>query len=71
MVGLYDEFTERSYPDYMGGTERQRYHRELLRTAMEKEGFTVYEYEWWHFDHKGWERYAIENKTFEELGEER
>jgi D-alanyl-D-alanine dipeptidase len=24
--------------------------RTILRTAMEKVGFTVYQYEWWHFD---------------------
>jgi D-alanyl-D-alanine dipeptidase len=34
---------------------------------MAAEGFTVYEAEWWHFDYKDWKRYAILNKTFEEL----
>ena len=48
MVGQYDEFSERSYPNYMGGTSLQRWHREFLRDAMETEGFTVYEFEWWH-----------------------
>ena len=43
MVGGYDEFTDRSYPDYPGGTSLQRWHRDLLRDAMEAEGFTVYE----------------------------
>lgn len=67
MVGLYDEFSERSYPDYQGGTSLQRWHRELLRDAMEAEGFTVYEKEWWHFDYKDWKRYRIGNQTFEEI----
>jgi CubicO group peptidase (beta-lactamase class C family)/D-alanyl-D-alanine dipeptidase len=67
MTGLYDEFSERSYPDYMGGTSRQRWHRELLRDAMEAEGFRVYEYEWWHFDFEGWERYRIGNQVFEDI----
>ena len=31
MVGGYDEFSDRSYPDYPGGTSLQRWHRELLR----------------------------------------
>ena len=35
--------------------------------AMEAEGFTVYEAEWWHFDYKDWQKYPILNKTFEEL----
>jgi hypothetical protein len=26
---------------------------------MESEGFTVYEFEWWHFDHKDWKHYLI------------
>jgi D-alanyl-D-alanine dipeptidase len=66
MVGLYDEMGERSYPDYVGGTSLERWHRELLRDAMEAEGFHVYPYEWWHFDFQGWERYRIQNTTFEE-----
>ena len=67
MVGGYDEMTDRSFPDYVGGTSRQRWHRELLRWAMESEGYTVYEAEWWHFDYKTWNDYPILNLTFEEL----
>jgi len=51
----------------VGGTSLGRWHRELLRRAMEREGFTVYEAEWWHFDYGDWRRYRIENRTFEEL----
>jgi serine beta-lactamase-like protein LACTB len=69
MVGGYDEMSDRSYPDYPGGTSRQRWHRDLLRRAMEAEGFTVYDAEWWHFDYQDWERYPILNRTFEQLGE--
>jgi len=67
MVGLYDEFSERSYPDYQGGTSLQRWHRELLREAMEIEGFTVYDKEWWHFDYKDWKQYRIGNQTFDQI----
>jgi len=67
MVGGYDEMTGRSYPDYPGGTSLQRWHRALLRQAMEMQGFTVYEAEWWHFDYKDWRHYGIGNQTFEEL----
>lgn len=62
MPSGYDEFTPRAYPDYPGGTSRQRHFRELLRGAMEAEGFEVYEHEWWHFDHRDWRRYAIGNE---------
>lgn len=66
-VGGYDEFSPRSYPDYPGGTSLQRWYRELLRKAMEAEGFEVYEAEWWHFDHELWREYPIQNVTFEEI----
>jgi CubicO group peptidase (beta-lactamase class C family)/D-alanyl-D-alanine dipeptidase len=67
MVGVYDEMSERSYPGYPGGTSRQRWHRELLRRAMEDEGFLVYPFEWWHFDYREWQKYPILNLTFEQL----
>ena len=67
MVGGFDEFSDRSYPDYLGGTSRQRWHRDLLRRAMEAEGFTVYDAEWWHFDFKDWKEYRIANLRFEEV----
>ena len=67
MVSTYDETTARAYPDYPGGTSLQRWHRKLLRDAMETQGFTVYEAEWWHFDYKDWQKYAIGNVRFEEL----
>jgi len=69
MVSGYDEFSERAYPDYMGGTSSQRWHRELLRNAMEAQGFRVYEWEWWHFDFKNWRKYAIQNLTFDKIAE--
>ena len=64
MVGTYDEISDRSYPDYPGGTSLQRWHRALLREAMEAEGFTVYEAEWWHFDYRDWRQYRIGNEPF-------
>ncbi|MGY8750978.1 MAG: serine hydrolase [Fidelibacterota bacterium] len=67
MVGGYDEMTERSYPNYYGGTTEQRWHRKLLREVMESEGFNVYEFEWWHFDYKDWKQYPISNDRFEDL----
>ena len=67
MPGTYDEMSPRSFPDYPGGTSLQRWHRDLLRRAMESEGFTVYEHEWWHFDYKDWHEYPILNIKFEDL----
>ncbi len=67
-TGGYDEMSDRSYPSYPGGTSRQRALREILRAAMEAEGFSVFEAEWWHFDYKDWRSYRIGNQRFEELG---
>ena len=67
MTGNYDEMSPRSFPSYPGGTSLQRWHRDLLRRAMESEGFTVYESEWWHFDYKDWHEYGILNTPFEKL----
>jgi D-alanyl-D-alanine dipeptidase len=67
MTGRYDEMSTRSYADFVGGTSRQRALRQILRTAMEAQGFTVYPQEWWHFDYKDWPSYGIGTVTFTEL----
>ena len=67
MPSSYDEFSHRSYPDYPGGTARQRWHRDLLRQVMEAEGFSVNPGEWWHFDHANWGEYGIQNEVFSEI----
>jgi len=67
MPGGYDEFSDRSFPEYPGGTSLQRWHRELLRRTMQEQGFTVFPAEWWHFDYRDWQHYPILNLTFEQL----
>ncbi|MDP4821816.1 MAG: serine hydrolase [Saprospiraceae bacterium] len=67
-VGGYDEFSERSFPDYPGGTSRQRWYREVLRDAMEAEGFTVYPWEWWHFNYRDAGKYPVLNLRFDQIG---
>jgi D-alanyl-D-alanine dipeptidase len=71
MPSGFDEFTERASPDYTGGTEKERANRDMLRHLMEAEGFTVNPNEWWHFDYKDWEKYAIYDIAFAEIGKER
>ncbi|HYX82851.1 MAG TPA: M15 family metallopeptidase, partial [Gemmatimonadales bacterium] len=67
MPSTYDEATPRAYADFPGGTSLERWHRALLRRALERQGFTANPSEWWHFDFRGWERYPILNVPFEEL----
>lgn len=69
MPSDFDEFTERASPDYKGGTPEQTRNRDLLRKLMEAEGFTVNANEWWHFDYKDWEKYAIYDVAFSEVRE--
>lgn len=63
----YDEMTTRSYPDYAGGTPEARQNRDVLRAAMESEGFTVHPREWWHYDYKDWPDYAVLDMPFAAL----
>ncbi len=67
MPSGYDEFSERAHPGYAGGTPEQRAARDLLRRAMEAEGFTVNEDEWWHYDFRDWQSYRIGNTFFKDL----
>lgn len=67
MICGFDEFSERAYPDYPGGTTRKRFLRDLLIEEMKKERFSVYPYEWWHYDYYTWKSYGILNVTFEDL----
>ncbi len=64
----YDEMSPRSYVTWEGGTREQLDRRELLRGAMEREGFFVYPWEWWHFDYKDWREYPLLDVPFEGLG---
>ena len=67
MPSEYDEFTERAHINYQCATMEARRLRDLLRAAMEAEGFVVYEPEWWHYDYKDWREYPILNLSFKEI----
>ena len=71
MPSLYDEMSERAYPNFPGGEDAARARRDLLRRYMEAEGFSVYEYEWWHFDYSDWKAYALQNVRFENIAQSR
>jgi D-alanyl-D-alanine dipeptidase len=70
MPSGYDEFSDRASPNYTGGTEEEHRNRDLLRSLMEAEGYTVNTDEWWHFDYKDWEKYAIYDISFEDAANE-
>ena len=51
MISDFDEPSVRQYASFAGGTELQRYQRDLLRTHMQMAGFNASDVEWWHFDY--------------------
>lgn len=67
MPSEYDEMTERAHIKYECATPEAKRLRELLRAAMGKEGFAVYEPEWWHYDFQDWKEYPIMNVKFSEI----
>lgn len=67
MPSEFDEFSKRAHVNYDGATDNQKKNRETLRSAMEAEGFLIYEVEWWHFDHKDWREYPILDIQFSEV----
>jgi len=64
MPSPYDDMTDKAYATYEGGDASARARREVLREAMENEGFFVYTHEWWHFDYKDWREYPILDVPF-------
>jgi zinc D-Ala-D-Ala dipeptidase len=67
MPSAYDEMSPRAYPSYQGGTAEERETRDLLRRAMEAEGFSVEPNEWWHFNYRDWARYPLLDVQFSEI----
>lgn len=67
MPSEYDEMTERSHINYECASPETKKMRETLRSAMEAEGFAVYEPEWWHYDYKDWKEYPILDVPFAKI----
>jgi D-alanyl-D-alanine dipeptidase len=58
----YDEFTEKAAATYTDLPANVAANRALLLRVMNEAGFDVLPSEWWHFDVRGWERFAILNE---------
>ncbi len=57
-----NEFSERAAAWFPGGTSLQRWHRLVLRTALERQGFRGLSKEWWHYRFISRKRYPIINR---------
>lgn len=64
---LGGELSERAHSFFPGGTSLQRWHRLVLRTALERQGFRGLSKEWWHFRHISKLRYPIMNVELSEI----
>jgi len=63
----FDDFTEVAHQDYMNLPAAVRQNRWILKTIMEKYGFSAIDSEWWHYDLVGWERFPVTDLSFEEI----
>ena len=67
MPSEFDEFTDRAFVAYDGGTVEETRNRDLLIATMETHGFRVNQHEWWHFDHHRYGDYPVLDVPFEAL----
>ena len=67
MPSGFDEMSERAHPRYQGGSRAARKARDLLRKAMEREGFSVQPNEWWHFNHRTCGCYPLLDISFKDI----
>lgn len=64
MISGFDELSLRTFSRFQGGSELNRFQRDLLRFLMEEEGFTGINHEWWHFSYKDIDNYRLLNTPF-------
>ena len=67
MPSGFDEMTPRAHVDYAGGSAHAREKRDLLATIMQASGFEPLAEEWWHFDFRDWQDYAVLDLSFDEI----
>jgi len=67
MPTSFDEFSEKAAHSYSDLPENVIANREKLLQIMTNNGFTMYENEWWHYNIKGRDKYALLDISFEEL----
>jgi len=67
MISDFDEQTPAQYSGFIGGTQLQRWQRDLLQEIMGLEGFKAIDMEWWHFDYKPEEKYELLNVSVDNL----
>ena len=67
MPTKFDCFEERAHSDYKNLPKEVVKNRELLKSIMQKYGFSTIKCEWWHFDYKDWQKHPPLDIKFSEL----
>lgn len=67
MPTAWDAFDSLAWPTAEVADSVARNNRNMLIAVMARNGFSVYAYEWWHFDFNGWEAFEVMDIDFEEL----
>jgi zinc D-Ala-D-Ala dipeptidase len=63
----FDDFSEKAGHTFMDLPDTVLKNRKLLAETMTNNGFSMYPYEWWHYDFNQWKLYELLNLPFEEL----
>jgi D-alanyl-D-alanine dipeptidase len=67
MPSEFDDFSEKAYGDYIGGTAEQEKNRAYLINLMESCGFAPLSIEWWHFNAPNPKGISAMDISFEEF----
>ena len=59
MPSEFDEFSDRAHRNSPTMTDTARKHVQILTTALEAQGLTTIDSEWWHYDESNWRRYGV------------
>lgn len=62
MPTAFDDFSERAHRNFNDLPAAALKNREILREAMESEGFIGLPTEWWHFDDPEWSHFALRDE---------
>jgi zinc D-Ala-D-Ala dipeptidase len=66
----FDNFSDTAHHSFTRFSEEILQNRELLRSVMEKNGFSIYTEEWWHYSWPGSGKFEILDIDFKKLKKE-
>ena len=63
MPSTFDDFSDRAHRNSSAMTDTARKNVQILTTALETQGLTTIDWEWWHYDGPNWRHYGILNQA--------